>query len=265
MLSTHFVGPMRGDFASFASFEPAELAVIDENGDVVMLDDNGTMVASITLSRAGSAHALAPYAYSFNPSAVFEAGYRFRCSRPCLGIYETQKETGVGYQIDDETLMTGALKDKFSITSTSFDSGQSLGAGTVGNGGSCSGQNDFPNLSWNEKPWGTKSYALVVENLDNGNFVHLNLVDVDPTSLSIPAIAGNGAAVNFPSGIPGDNDFNSNGWAGPCGVSGDRYQFTIFALSGLIGVQVDQLDAAGFASAYDHLILDRTEIIGLED
>ena len=252
MLSTHFVAPMNGDYVSVASFEAATLTVIK---------DDGTLEGIYLMGRDASADPLAPYAYSFNPSADFNQGYQFRCSKPCMGIFEAKSTGAGGHNIDDETLMTGTLKDPFSLQSASFSPNQSMPISTGGNAGSCSGENDFPNLNWNEKPWGTQAYAIVVENLDSANFVHLNLVDVDKEATSIPAMAGN--SINFSTGITGDNGYNANGWSGPCGNTGDQYQFTIYALSDFIGVQVNNLSSTTFEATYSNIILDKATLIGL--
>ena len=95
MLSTHFVAPMEGDYASFASFEPGKVFVIDENN---------ILIQAMELSRVSTAHPKAPYSVSYNPTGGdvdIKPGYRFVSEVPVLGIFET-------YVDDDETLLTGA-------------------------------------------------------------------------------------------------------------------------------------------------------------
>jgi phosphatidylethanolamine-binding protein (PEBP) family uncharacterized protein len=247
MLSTHFVTPMDGDYASFASFQP---------GEVIILNSSGSVVSRNAMTRAGGAHAKAPYAFSHNP-ALIATGTRYVCTTPCIGIFEPLVN-------DDETLMTGTLMDPMAITSSSFADGGVIPADYVGNRASeCSGDNDFPNLAWSNLPWGTQYLAVLVEDESNGDFVHLNLVDVNPASGSLGKIDGVAGDVTFPSGIEGTNGYATAGWSGPCDDSGTHtYRFKVYAMSAAIGGAVNNMTQATFESTYATTILGSASLTG---
>ncbi len=249
MLSTHFVNPLDGDYVSLASFQ---------EGEVKIIDNTNTVISTVDLTRDPGAHALAPYAMSYNISNI-PAGTRFVCTVPCLGILEVRSN-------DDETLMTGTIKSPFSSYSPSFASGSTIPDQYTGHhSGTCSEDNDFPGINWDNLPWGAKYVAVVVEDLNNFNFVHLNLVDVPVADGSIPEITAVAGAVTFPSGIPGLNSFGENGWEGPCLSSGSgshTYRFNVYVLQSAIGAAVDNLNSSQFESAYSNIILSKSSFTG---
>ena len=211
MLSTHFVTPMDGDYVSFAAYDESYVVIVDAS-------DN--FVDKIDMTRDASADPLAPYAISYNPAVSIPTGTRFVCSQPCLAIFEPEIN-------DDETLMTGALNDSFTLSSADFANDSTLSASFEGNAGGCSGENSFPQIQWENIPWGTKSLALIVENSSQAK-VHLNLYNISPQSAEIPKLAD---GASFPSGSLGENGFGVNGWTGVCNVSpDDSYTFKIYAL-----------------------------------
>ncbi|SMF70124.1 YbhB/YbcL family Raf kinase inhibitor-like protein [Pseudobacteriovorax antillogorgiicola] len=242
MLSTHFVAPIEGDYASFASFE---------QGEVFVVDSTNTVVTRIQMTRSGSASELAPYAATYNISSI-AVGTRFMCTSPCLGIYEPRSN-------DDETLMTGTNNSSFLLSSTDFVAGGSLPAASMGNQGSCSGTNNFPNLTWANASWGTKSLAIIVEDQDNNN-VHLNLVDVDPSLGSLGTLIADAGSVTFPSGLAGENSFSVVGWTGFC--DNHTYSFKVYAMSINIGSAVNDMTRAAFEASYGSQIIDSYELQG---
>tara|TARA_B100001094_G_scaffold297104_1_gene319831 strand:- start:165 stop:887 length:723 start_codon:yes stop_codon:yes gene_type:complete len=236
---------MEGDYVSLASTEPAEVIVIDETN---------SLVQKVTMTRSASADPLAPYAMTYNPRQTFAAGYRFVCSAPCLAIFEPKLN-------DDETLMTGITKSSFKALSTNATPEASLPELFEGNGGDCSGSNNFPNISWNDVPWGTKSLTIIFEKIDGGGHVHLNLVDVDHGSGSLGPIDGVNGVVNFPSGIAGTNDYSNIGWTGPCNDGAiQTYRFKIYAMATTFGNAINNTSSASFEASYGNNILESFEL-----
>ena len=123
------------------------------------------------------------------------------------------------------------------LTSTDIADGQTIDMRYVFTG--CGGENISPQLTWEDAPEGTKSFALLMHDPDaptgGAGFWHWTVINipVDVTSFE----AGVGEEGN--AKLPGDavqylNDFGFKGWGGPCPPKGDsphRYNFTIYALA----------------------------------
>jgi Raf kinase inhibitor-like YbhB/YbcL family protein len=122
------------------------------------------------------------------------------------------------------------------------------------------GEDIHPPLEWTGVPAGTKSFAIVCEDIDapSGTFVHWVLVLSDPTMQGL----AEGAVV--PGSMEGRNDFGEIGYGGPQPPEGDpphRYVFSLLALRSApllpTGVTRDQLCGA-IASEQ----LGRSQLIG---
>ena len=239
MLPTHFVVPMDSDYISFASYEQAQVRVINSSN---------TVTNTLQMTKQPGAHDKAPYAVTYNISNI-KAGTQFVCTSPCLAILEPLN--------NDETLLTGRLRDAFSLTSSSFQDGGEIPSRFTGQRSlECSGDNDFPNLTLSNIPWGTKSLVLIVEDTTNSNFVHLNLTDIDPATTSLGTIEASSGSVTFPSGLEGINDYNTSGWSGPCtAASLHTYRFNVFALSASLGSPINQMNSETFLTTYSATIL----------
>lgn len=92
----------------------------------------------------------------------------------------------------------------------------------------CEGDDVSPALSWSEAPEGTQSFALLVTDPDapDGTFTHWVLYDVPPDVGELPERADG-------VGTSGRNDFQHEGWGGPCpppGHGDHRYWFKLYAL-----------------------------------
>lgn len=99
----------------------------------------------------------------------------------------------------------------------------------------CDGEDISPELEWSGVPGETKSFAIIVDDMDAGEdtpFVHWVIYNIpgDITKLSrgIPnkKALENGIAQGY-------NDFNGIGYKGPCPPKGSgvhHYHFTIYAL-----------------------------------
>ncbi|MBD3245511.1 MAG: YbhB/YbcL family Raf kinase inhibitor-like protein [Candidatus Omnitrophica bacterium] len=89
----------------------------------------------------------------------------------------------------------------------------------------CDGEGVNPPLAFEEVPEGTKTLAVILEDMDAspGERVHWLVYDIPPVSRidehSIP-------------GKQGINDFGKRRYRGPCPLSGiHRYRFKVFALN----------------------------------
>lgn len=91
---------------------------------------------------------------------------------------------------------------------------------------SCDGSNSPPRLNWMHAPSGTQSFALIMEDPDapNGTFTHWVYFNLPPNIDQLPA----GGV-----GTEGKNDFQQDGYGGPCPPHNHgehRYYFRLYAL-----------------------------------
>ncbi len=178
------------------------------------------------------------------------------------------------------------------ITSTNFTHNNTLPNDFVANWnlpvtgvnrctGNNTGNNDFPQLSWNKTLSTIQSFVLIVDDPDgtdsDGNaWVHLNLYNIPSTTTSIARLTANAShEVTFPNGQGGQNSFNGlgsgisgTGWGGPCPPNGTHnYNFKIYAMSvSTLGSALNKTTRATFEATYgsagNNQILDSAVIIG---
>ncbi len=102
--------------------------------------------------------------------------------------------------------------------------------------GSCGGKNVSPDLNWREIPEGTKSFAIIAQDMDTktrGGFYHWILVDIPANRTSIAK------GENIIGSRLLKNDYGNYGYTGPCPQYGQhRYSFTVYALD------VEKLDVS---------------------
>lgn len=94
----------------------------------------------------------------------------------------------------------------------------------------CGGQNLAPALVWRDAPRKTRSFALIMRDVDAaapGGFYHWGVYDIPPSLRSRPEGAG-----NFGGGLNGWNDDRRLDYYGPCPPPGKvhHYQLTLYAL-----------------------------------
>ena len=97
----------------------------------------------------------------------------------------------------------------------------------------CDGADDSPDLSWNDAPAGTQSFALIADDPDApvGTWTHWIIwnIPAQTTSLpeGVPKVDKSGDGTH-----QGKNDFKRIGYGGPCPPSGKphRYFFRLYAL-----------------------------------
>ncbi len=117
----------------------------------------------------------------------------------------------------------------FRIKSADFTEG-----GAIPKKYTCEGDDLSPEISWENAPAGTKSYALIVEDPDApmGTFTHWVVYDVPASTNRLVRGAGN-QAVSKDNMKNGHTDFGRTGYGGPCPPKGHgrhRYYFKLMAL-----------------------------------
>jgi Raf kinase inhibitor-like YbhB/YbcL family protein len=143
----------------------------------------------------------------------------------CGGKEEGAKETAKGSELAPE----------FKLTSKNFTEGESIPREHT-----CDGADASPELSWENPPDGTRSFAIICEDPDapGGTWIHWVI-------WAIPA-----KAAGMPEGVPpesvlsngakqGTTDFGTIGYGGPCPPAGKphRYTFQIYALDNITGLE----------------------------
>jgi len=121
---------------------------------------------------------------------------------------------------------------------------------------SCNGKDINPQLDIEDIPSGTESLALIMDDPDApiGNFVHW-------VAFNIPV--QNKIKPNTEPGVQGKNNFNKNGYGGPCPPGGThRYYFTVYALDTKLNLS-EGSDKKSLEKAMKGHVLDRAKLIGL--
>jgi Raf kinase inhibitor-like YbhB/YbcL family protein len=114
------------------------------------------------------------------------------------------------------------------ISSPSFTNG-----GDIAKKFTCDGADVSPQLSWNDPPAGTQTFALLVDDPDApvGNWNHWVLWNLPPSLRGLPENVAKDA--HLPDGShQGHNDFGKFGYNGPCPPAGrpHRYFFKLYSL-----------------------------------
>jgi Raf kinase inhibitor-like YbhB/YbcL family protein len=124
------------------------------------------------------------------------------------------------------------------FTLRSSDLGGQAGLEQVFNGFGCTGKNISPQLSWENAPEGTRSFAITMYDPDaptGSGWWHWVVVDLPKDVTSLPANAGS----PDPQGMIPQRarqlrtDYGKPGYGGPCPPEGDRphrYIITVYAL-----------------------------------
>lgn len=124
----------------------------------------------------------------------------------------------VSYAMSQETSKAGGLK----ISSSAFENN-----GHIPPKYTCDGANVNPPLKIENVPQGTKSLAMIFDDIDapRGTYVHWILWNIDPI---VKEIKENSVPE---SAVQGKNDFKKQNYGGPCPPGRvHRYVFKIFAL-----------------------------------
>lgn len=189
----------------------------------------------------------------------------------CVKNFESAlPESGVATSTTTTSTSTTTTTMALTVTSPSFSGGGSMAVGFSDTRlTQCAGANNFPGLSWSAGPTSTASYTIIVEDIDGGNWVHLNLSNISSASTSIATLAATANVVSFPSGIAGSNSWinvggesRTSGWAGPCPPSGThRYVFYVYAMSATHSA-INDMTHSTFETTYGSQIVGKGTITG---
>jgi Raf kinase inhibitor-like YbhB/YbcL family protein len=123
------------------------------------------------------------------------------------------------------------------FTLTSKDIGGQMTLQQVLNGFGCTGQNLSPQLSWQNAPVGTNSFAVTIYDKDaptGSGLWHWVVFNIPATVTELKQGAGDVSKQLLPSGaIQSITDFGVPGYGGPCPPQGDKpheYIITVHAL-----------------------------------
>ena len=121
----------------------------------------------------------------------------------------------------------------------------------------CDGRNVSPQLSWEDVPQGTKSFALSVTDPDapGGTWIHWLVYGISKELREIER-------GDLPEGAKEVvNDFGRRAYGGPCPPSGThRYVFTIYALD---TEQLEDLNKRSFFGIVEKHAIEKAVIKGL--
>jgi len=123
------------------------------------------------------------------------------------------------------------------FTLKSKDLGGQVTSQQVLNSFGCTGQNLSPQLSWENAPAGTKSFAITIHDEDaptGSGWWHWVVFNIPVNTTELKQGAGDASKDLLPKGaIQGLTDFGQPGYGGPCPPEGDKpheYIITIYAL-----------------------------------
>ena len=147
----------------------------------------------------------------------------------------------------------------FTISSPSFSNG-----GDIAKKFTCDAADLSPQLTWNEPPTGTKTFALLVDDPDApvGNWNHWTMWNLPPNLRGLPEDVKKEASL--PDGsLQGRNDFRKTGYNGPCPPPGKphRYFFKLFALDAKLDLKSGE-GKKGLEAAMKGHILAQAEWMG---
>lgn len=141
----------------------------------------------------------------------------------------------------------------FTLSSSDFPS-----AGIIPRAFTCDDRNAPPRLEWMHPPQGTKSFTLIMDDPDapHGTFTHWVKFDIPADQRSLrPGGAG----------VDGKNDFQQDGYGGPCPPANHgehRYYFRLYALD----VEALELKPGAHRdavlAAIEGHVLDQAELMG---
>jgi Raf kinase inhibitor-like YbhB/YbcL family protein len=126
------------------------------------------------------------------------------------------------------------------------------------------GADDSPDLSWNDAPTGTQSFALIADDPDApvGTWTHWIIwnIPAQTTSLpeGVPKVDESGDGTH-----QGKNDFKRNGYGGPCPPPGKphRYFFKLYALDAKLDIKAGARRSELERAMKGH-VLSQTELMG---
>jgi Raf kinase inhibitor-like YbhB/YbcL family protein len=157
------------------------------------------------------------------PHAVEPSGARRACALVWIAVAAAVVPTGL--------LHAG---EKFTLSSTDFTDGGQFGPRQVFNDAGCNGPNQSPNLTWRNAPEGTRSFAITIFDRDapGRGWWHWAVANIPANVTHADENASASGALRKLGAVEARNDFNVEGYGGPCPPPGNphRYVITVYAL-----------------------------------
>ena len=123
----------------------------------------------------------------------------------------------------------------FSIRSAEFSPGGTVRDSQMYAHAGCHGQNISPSISWSNPPAGTKSFAVTLHDPDapGRGWWHWAVANIPASIHQLPTNASASGALAAMGAIEARNDFDDNGYSGPCPPASTvhRYVLTVYALN----------------------------------
>ncbi|WP_261319678.1 YbhB/YbcL family Raf kinase inhibitor-like protein [Microbulbifer agarilyticus] len=133
-------------------------------------------------------------------------------------------------------LAVAVRAETFALTSSDYTEGDTLRAAQLYYGLGCNGENISPQLAWSGAPAGTRSFAVVMEDIDAPAAIdawHWVVFNIPAEVTELPAGSGDPKVGLLPEAIQSRSSFGDPGYAGACppeGQGAHRYQFRVYAL-----------------------------------
>jgi Raf kinase inhibitor-like YbhB/YbcL family protein len=139
--------------------------------------------------------------------------------------------------------LAAASPATFTLTSADLRAGSPVANQQVYSGMGCAGENLSPQLSWQNAPARTKSFAVTMYDPDaptGSGFWHWVVYNIPAGVTSLPTGAGDAGRRLLPPGATlGNTDFGAPGYGGPCPPAGSRahrYVVTVYALDDSLAI-----------------------------
>jgi len=156
----------------------------------------------------------------------------------------------------------------FTLTSTDLPAGKPVPPSLLFDQTDCKGGNRSPQLSWHGAPAATRSFAITMIDPDapGRGWWHWAVAGIPATVTQLPGNASASGALRKMGAVESRNDFDVDGYGGPCPPPGDhphRYLFTVFAVkSEKLDVKADT-SAAVVGFNLHFVTLAKADIMGL--
>jgi Raf kinase inhibitor-like YbhB/YbcL family protein len=122
----------------------------------------------------------------------------------------------------------------FTLTSSEVSANQPVSSSQVFNQDGCTGGNRSPQLSWRGAPAATRGFAITLFDPDapGRGWWHWAVAGIPATVTQIPGNASASGALRKMGAVEARNDFEIDGYGGPCPPPGKphRYVITLYAL-----------------------------------
>ena len=149
-------------------------------------------------------------------------------------------------------LATDSFAQTFTLKSN--DLGGQATARQFLNGNGCSGGNVSPQLSWENAPKGTQSFAVTMYDKDaptGSGWWHWVVFNIPASTMDLKAGAGDVSKALAPAGsVQSLTDFGQAGYGGPCPPPGVPHQYliTVYALGSRL--ELDKTAAPALVGFY---------------